>query len=215
MRIVSPNVAHYFPPHINNIDEFGEISKAYDATIGQAWSNMGVVFDNNYFDSMDADECSRREGILGITTDPLDTLDDRRRRIKGYYSSNLPYTERKMHDVLKAMCGEDGYELVIDKTLKTLFVGIKLNSVQMVANAKELMRLMAPASMGVTAAIIYNIHSQYRSWTHEEMAAYTHYQLRNDADLMANINMQTDLTAHRNSELAAYTHKQLMLSEDI
>lgn len=215
MRKVTSKVLHYFPPHIKNIKEFEEISKSYDAVINSLWTDMGVVFDNNFFDTMDADECSRREQMLGIVPNPLDTLDDRRRRIKGYSASNLPYTEKKMHDVLSAMCGQEGYELVIDKSAKTLFVGIKLNSVQMVDNARELMRNMAPATMSVTARILYNIHSQFHTWTHAEMAEYTHYQLRNDASLIAHANMQIDLTHHRHSELAAYTHKQLILSEDL
>ncbi len=212
MKKVIPKVLHYFPPHIKNIKEFEEISKAYDATIGTLWTDMGVVFDNNFFDTMDAEECSRREKMLGIVSNPLDTLDDRRRRIKGYSASNLPYTKKKMDDVLMAMCGEDGYELVIDKSQKTVFVGIKLDSVQMAANAKELIRAMAPATMSVTAQILYNIHSQYRSMTYEEMGAYTHYQLRTDASLMQTTNMYVDVAKHRHSELTAHTHKDIAMS---
>jgi len=212
MRKVTSKVLHYFPPHIKNIEEFEEISKAYDAVINSLWTDMGVVFDNNFFDTMDADECSRREQMLGIVPNPLDTLNDRRRRIKGYSASNLPYTEKKMHDVLSAMCGQEGYELVIDKSAKTLFVGIKLNSVQMVDNARELMRNMAPADMSVTAQILYNIHSQYRSMTHEEMGAYTHHQLRTDASLMQTTNMYSDVAKHKHSELTAHTHKDIAMS---
>lgn len=212
MKKITPDMIHYFPPHIKNIEEFKQISKANDAINSQIWTDIGVVFDNNFFDTMDAAECSRREQLFGIATNPLDTIEDRRRRIKGYSASNLPYTEGKMHDVLSAMCGEDGYELVIDSRLKTLFVGIKLSSVQMVSNAKELMRNMAPATMIVTAKILYNTHSQYRIMTHEEMSAYTHEQLRSDVSLMRSTNMYADIAKHKHSELTAHTHKDIAMS---
>lgn len=215
MRKVTSKVLHYFPPHIKNIKEFEEISKSYDAVIGTLWTDMGVVFDNNFFDTMDADECSRREQMLGIIPNPLDTLDDRRRRIKGYSASNLPYTEKKMNDVLMAMCGEDGYELVIDRNQKTVFVGIKLDSVQMVANAKELIRAMAPATMSVTAQILYNIHSRFRVMPHEQMAEYTHYQLRNSTELMWDVNLNAAISKYKHSELESYTHRDVMMSNDL
>lgn len=213
MRKITPNTEHYFPGHIREIEEFQEISKAYDSLLNTAWNDMGTVFDNNHIDTMDADECSRREAMLGITPSPLDTIEDRRRRIKGYYASNLPYTEKKMHDVLSAMCGQDGYQLTIDKPAKTLVAGIRLNSVQMVENARELMRMMAPADVTVTARILYNIHARFRVLTHAELNAYTHYQLRNDVAFQWDVNINADISEFKHSELVSYTHQDLMMGE--
>lgn len=36
-EFLMPNVIHYFPPHIANIEEFKRIAKVYDAQLKQVW----------------------------------------------------------------------------------------------------------------------------------------------------------------------------------
>ena len=210
---LDPDVIAYFPAHIEQMEEFQRIAGTYDKMLAAVWDDVGKIYDNNHFDSMDAEECARREEMLHITPTPLDTIDDRRRRIKGYYASNLPYTDKKMREVLAAMCGENGYELVIDKEHKTLFVGIKVNSTRMIDNAEELMRMMAPATMSVEAKILYNIYSRFRPYTHAQMAAFTHLQLRTEDVFLWDVFMYADVGKYRHSALHQYTHRQIMMGD--
>ena len=93
----------YWPEHIENMKEFKEINKAADIEIKRLWGALKSVLDNRYLTSMDADECSELENMLGIVPLPDDTLEDRVRRVKGYFVSNLPYTQNKLIEVLNVL----------------------------------------------------------------------------------------------------------------
>lgn len=62
-EFLMPNVIHYFPPHIANIEEFKRIAKVYDAQLKQVWVELDRMEDNRHFDSMEASECTYWEKI--------------------------------------------------------------------------------------------------------------------------------------------------------
>ena len=204
----------WFPAHIQRIKEYIRMTVGVDSELYKVWDEVDLITQNMYLSTMDANTCLRWENFLGIVASPLDTLDDRRSRIKGYFASNLPYTEKKMNEVLTAMCGADGYELVIDPHEGSVNVMIKLNNVRLVDNSYDVIRRMAPADMGVNARIVYNEHGIFRAFTHGSLEAYTHYQLRNDPIFMQDRNRQITLTRYTHEQLSAYTHLQL-LEEDL
>lgn len=203
------NTLHYYPRHIQQIKEYIRLTAGVDSELYAVWDAVDLITQNMYLDTMDADTCLRWEHFLGITANPMDTLDDRRGRIKGYFASNLPYTVKKLEEVLTTMCGSDGYELVIDPKAGTVDIFIMLSNVRLVDNTYDVIRKMAPADMIVKARIIYNTHSIFRMYTHEDLAAYTHYQLRNDQIFQHNHNRHVTLGKYTNTQLVAYTHKQL------
>lgn len=203
------NTELFFPEHIADMREFKELAGSYDKSLQPLWKVFDSIYKNRFFDTLDEEGCARHEKFLGISANPIDELDDRRRRIKGYYTSNLPYTEKKMNEVLTAMCGEDGYDLVIDKRLKTITVNIKLNSISLVNNVEELMKRMRPCDMVLAVEIIYNIHARFRTMTHEAMGGYTHEQLRSSKIFMKDFNMHCTLARYTHEQLSGYTHDQL------
>lgn len=205
----------YFPGHIADIKEFQELAYSFDSMLQPLWEVMKRIHDNQYIDTLDDYGCRMHEGILGISVNPIDELDDRRRRIKGYYTSNLPYTSKKMNEVLTAMCGKDGYDLVIDAKLSRVTVNIKLNSVSLINNVYELIRQMIPASMVLSVEIIYNIHARFRSMTHEAMGQYTHEELRAGKIFLKNYNMHCNLGRRSHEELSEYTHNNLFENASI
>ena len=104
----------YYPPHIRNIEEFKRIAEVYDQKLQLVWEHLDKMRSNRRFDQMDEAECEYWEKILRIKLTGEETLDDRRRNVKGIWASGLPYTERKFAEVLDAMVGPespfDGYQ---------------------------------------------------------------------------------------------------------
>ena len=146
---------HYFPGHIKNIEEFQRISVAYDRELRLIWAVLGAQQENQYFDTMDEDTCSRWEKLMGIQLIGDESIQERRMMIKGRWTTSIPYTEPRFHEVLKAMVG-DYYTLSISAQQKLLTVGIFLAQLLKVDSVYELMRAMAPADMEVIVKIIYN-----------------------------------------------------------
>ena len=200
---------HYYPKRIQEIKEYIRLSAGVDAKLTAVWGEIERITKNMYLDTMDEDTCLMWEKILNITANPLDSLDDRRGRIKGYFASNLPYTEKKIREVLQSMCGEGGYDLVIDTKTGMVDIFIMLSNTRLIDNTYDVIRKMAPADMIVRARIVYNTHSIFRAYTHAELAKYTHYQLRNDQIFQHDHDKHATLGRHKHSELQKYTHFEL------
>lgn len=182
MSDISTSIKYYLPDIIHQIREYQEIEKKYDHNIVTAISQLNRIEQNRFLDGLDEYGCERNEQILGIIPDPSDTLEDRRRRIRGYYTSNKPYTIKKLREVLGAMCRENGYILTVDTENYIVKVAIKLESRRLVDNADELVRRMVPANLIVDVYLLYNQNISFKKYTHGELKKYTHYQLRNNLE---------------------------------
>lgn len=182
MSDIFTSIKYYLPDIIHQIREYQEIEKKYDHNIVTAISQLNRIEQNRFLDGLDEYGCERNEQILGIIPDPSDTLEDRRRRIRGYYTSNKPYTIKKLREVLGAMCGENGYILTVDTENYIVKVAIKLESRRLVNNADELVRRMIPANLIVDVYLLYNQNISFKKYTHGELKKYTHYQLRNNLE---------------------------------
>lgn len=155
---------HYFPQHIKNIEEFQRIAQAYNKELQLIWAALGAQQENQYFDAMDEATCARWESLIGIQLVGDETLIERRIAIKGRWTSSLPYTEPKFHEVLKAMVG-NYYALSINVQQKLLQVGIFLAQMLKTDSVYDMMRAMTPADMDVIVKIIYNRWGRFYGMT--------------------------------------------------
>ena len=74
----------------------------------------------------------------------------------------------------------------------------------------DLMRAMAPADMVVKVMIIYNRHRSFKPYTNQQIAAYTHYQLRTATDFETEFNTQSHLATFKHNQLSSYMQSALM-----
>lgn len=162
------DVKHWLPDHIYNIEEFQQICKAYNKELYLYWCALKEWRDDLHIDTMSEDECKYWEKLTGLKLTGSETLDDRRRAIKGRLTSSLPYDERRFHEVLTAICGEDLYELIIDKVNKKLSAGIKLAAIVDFKYITDLLREMTPADMIVRVYMAYNRWSRFKPITWAE-----------------------------------------------
>lgn len=173
----------YFPTHIQNIDEFEKLIGVFDSTIAACWTIADKELNNEFLTTMDEDACTRQETMLGISYSANDSLDDRRRRIIGYYASDLPYTKKKLDEAIKSMCGEDYYTLEIDTTARTVTVRLAMESENMVDIVQEILDRMIPANMVVSITEAYNRYKKFLEMTWGDLSSYTWYQARAQMDI--------------------------------
>lgn len=144
---IKVDTARYYPAHIYNIEEFKALSVCFDRSLQPLWGVLEQIYSDQYLDELDEVGCRMHEEFLGIRSGSGDGLADRRRRIKGYYASGLPYTENKLNEVLTAMCGAGGYGIVIDKREKTIEVSIRQNPLSLTDDVRRILREFLPADM--------------------------------------------------------------------
>lgn len=207
------NTIQYYPPHIADIEEFKRIAKVYDKKLQLIWDNIDQMQTNRRFDEMDEAECSRWETMLNIRMTGEEALGDRRRNIKGIWTSGLPYTAKKFKEVLDAMIGADYYKLDINPKGKTMKVSLMLEVIAKDDYIYNLMRAMAPADMVVTVEVIFNRYRNFRTYTYGDLSKYTYEQLRTSTIFRPKFNTYAYLSKFRYRELSSYMYGALMNGE--
>lgn len=200
----------YFPQHIANIEEFKRIAAVYDKKLQVVWDDLSQMQTNKRFDNMDEEACSKWEQMLKIKITGEETLGDRRRNIKGIWTSGLPYTARKFKEVLDAMVGPEYYLLDINQANKTLKVDLMLDVIMKDTYIYNLMRAMAPADMIVTVSIVFNRNRAFKGYTNADLKKYTNHELKTSKIFKQEFNTNKHLGQYRNSELASYMEVALM-----
>ena len=165
---------------------------------------------NKRFDQMDEEECEHWEKMLGIKLTGEETLDDRRRNVKGIWTSGLPYTAKKFTEVLDAMVGKEYYLIDINKKTKTLKVDLMLDAIMKSDYIYNLMRAMAPADMIVIVSIVFNRNRAFKKFTNAELKAYTNKQLKTSTIFKQEFNTNKHLGEYTNRELSSYMEVALM-----
>ena len=200
----------YYPLHIQNIEEFKRIAEVYDKKLQLVWNRLDQIQANKRFDLMDEAECEYWEKMLRIKLTGEEALDDRRRNVKGIWTSGLPYTAKKFAEVLDAMVGPEHYLLDINKKTKTLKVDLMLDAIMKSDYIYNLMRAMAPADMIVIVSIIFNRNRAFKKFTNAELKTYTNKQLKTSTIFKQEFNTNKHLGEYTNRELSSYMEVALM-----
>lgn len=204
------NTIQYYPQHIGQIEEFKRIAAVYDKKIRAVWDCVDQMQTNRRFDDMDESECIRWESMLGIKLTGEETLGDRRRNIKGIWTSGLPYTAKKFKEVLDAMVGQEYYLMDINKATKTLKVDLMLDVIMKDEYIYNLMRAMAPADMIVIVSIVFNRNRAFKGYTNADLKTYTNHELKTSTIFKQEFNTNKHLGTYTNKDLTSYMEVALM-----
>ena len=120
-------VQRYYPNVLANADEFKLIAKLENAEFKSVWQEACKWFLNTFVYDTDLQGIKRWEDMLKIIPKSTETLEDRRINILVKINSMLPYTIRRLKQILDLKYGENNaiptttknYELLIDFNVKT------------------------------------------------------------------------------------------------
>lgn len=121
------------------------------------------------------------EKYLNLSTGSTESLDNRRSRIKTRLRGQGTTTKEMIKNVCSSFVnGEvEVTELAAEYIFKIKFVsniGVPGN----IQYLKETIEEIKPAHLGFEFIYVYNTHNTLKKLTHKQMAAYTHFQLRNE-----------------------------------
>lgn len=171
----------YLPPYLKNYQELKAITDdAEQPEIESLWVSLESTMNDQFIPYATENGVSRWESILGITPKETMTLDERKFTIITRLNEELPFTQRRLEDFLKGVCGEGGY--VYEAHNEDYIINIKLalaneNNYQDVVNY---LSKVIPANMIANVIIMYNSHEQFSAYTHSQLGAYTHDRLRKE-----------------------------------
>lgn len=169
----------YLPPYMQEYREMSRIMTAEQPEFELAWvAGENALADPFVWDATE-NGVKRMESIIGLTPMDTDTLEERKFRIIAYINQSLPYTYRRLEQALTNLCGDD-YEIDLDADKYRIEIKLGLSNRNNFQAVKDVLYKMIPANLEQYVTIKYNRHEMFKPKTHGEMAAYTHYQLRNE-----------------------------------
>ena len=101
----------YLPDFIQRYDEIRQIMTTENEDVQKLENESERIKNNQFIVSSDLIGIKKFETMLGISPDPLETLEARRSRVLIKWNDTLPYTYRALLERLEALCGDGNYEV--------------------------------------------------------------------------------------------------------
>lgn len=144
------------------------------------WSALDTIWKNQFIETLDETGCSRWEKMLKIHNKDTYTLPERRNKILGKLVEQRPFTMKSLQKTLSTLCGTDGYSAELLPAEYVLKIRIALTSKNMYNDVKELVDKIVPANLIVDTDLMYNQYGRVGGFTHAQLSANTHEQLRSE-----------------------------------
>lgn len=110
MRTVQ--LENYLPPVLQDVRELQQITAAENTELNRLNQCADDALADAFLNDMTLNGIRRWESMLHLA--PAGTLDDRRKAIILRLNEMLPYTIRRLRQMLASICGEDGYSVAVD-----------------------------------------------------------------------------------------------------
>ena len=170
----------YLPVVVGGIQEYQKITAAQQMEINTLWTNARAVRDDQFIHDATVNGISRWESILNIIPKATETLDDRKFTILTKINSQLPYTMTTLKNHLENLCGKGNYALRLEHRAYALYVQVGLAAKSNYDDVMEMLKEILPANLVINLSLKYNQHSLLRQFNHVQLAAWTHYHIRNE-----------------------------------
>lgn len=174
------DILKYIPLILRDYKEYKAIATALNPELNLLWQAIEDALDDQFIVDSTENGVKRRESILKIIPKGTDTLNERKFRLIARENEKLPYTYRAMQQRLINLCGADGYSLTVNNNTFTITVRVALTNKNNYADVEALIDKMAPENMIIDLSLLYNQHSTLAKFTHAQLSAYTHNQLRSE-----------------------------------
>lgn len=169
----------YIPDFLKEYEEMSVLQKVIQPEIQKLEDGTEELFDSQFISSSGAISIKRYEKMLQIQPLPDDTLADRRFKVLSKWNRMIPYTKATLRQKLSVLCGEDGFILEIDPK-KVITIRVALKSKRNFYEVKEMLKEFVPCNMIIDLDLLYNQHSLLRTFTHKQLGAWNHRQIRNE-----------------------------------
>lgn len=171
---------NYLPPFMQEYREMATIMETEQFEIDRLWLEAENALADQFLMEATVNGVKRWESMLGISPKDTDTLDERRFRILTKLNQELPYTLRKLEQVLINLCGVGGYFIEVNANEHHILVKLGVGNHNNYSEVENLLIKMIPANMTHQIELMYNTHIILGQFTHTQLSAYNHYHLRNE-----------------------------------
>lgn len=139
-------VQRYYPNVIANADEFKQLAILENEEFKSIWEVLFKWFKNRFVSEADLEGVRRWEQMLKIIPSKEATLEDRKQFILRRINTILPYTIRRLQQILNAVYGDD-FAVVFTNKKYELWVDIDNRIILKTPSMRTLLRAIIPANL--------------------------------------------------------------------
>jgi len=139
-------VQRYYPNVIANADEFKQLAILENEEFESIWEVLFKWFKNRFVSEADLEGVRRWEQMLKIIPSKEATLEDRKQFILRRINTILPYTIRRLQQILNAVYGDD-FAVVSTNKKYELWVDIDNRIILKTPSMRTLLRAIIPANL--------------------------------------------------------------------
>lgn len=171
---------NYLPRFMQEYEETKKVMETEQVEIDTLWTAADNTLNNQFITDATEYGVKRWESMMKISPKGTDTLDERKFRILAELNQQLPYTFRQLEQMLTTMCGADGYSMTVKPNEYHIEVKLALINKNNYQDVENILAKVIPANMTQYVQIMYNTNAVVGQFTHENLKAYTYYQVRNE-----------------------------------
>ena len=170
----------YLPPFMREYIEMQQIMIAEQPEFDSAWLQYENAMKDQFILEATEYGVARWESMMKISPKDTDTLNERKFRILVKLNQELPYTMMKLKESLITLCGAGNFFIDLQAAKYHIEVKLALANENNYQEVVDLLKKMIPANMTQWVQIMYNSNVVIGQFTHAQLTAYTHKQLRNE-----------------------------------
>ncbi len=137
----------YLPPVLQNVLEFRYLTLAEQPEFDRLLDIYEEVFDAQFVLTAGEKAIKRYEEIFSVSSSVTDTLEERRLRVLAKMLERLPYTIRRLREMLAALCGDNGYEIELNHNKYEIVIRLIEQSASVAESVREMLIRVIPANL--------------------------------------------------------------------
>lgn len=141
------NLEEYLPPFLAEFKELSKLLSAENPEFDLLHYKIQDILDDQYIETAGERGVARFEKITGIPTDKSLSLAERKTQIITRINEELPYTLRKLNELLAAVCGKDKFSILRDFSNYTINVITEQLSNSQIIEVERLLDSVIPANL--------------------------------------------------------------------
>lgn len=175
------NLIEYLPPYLAQYGEISGALRAEEPEFNEMNAIIEDILGNEFIETADEYGISHFEKMLGILSYATDTLDDRRLRVLSKFNESAPFTMRSLDEMLRNICGENGYvlELIADEYLVRVRIALKVRKQAEIAAG--LLERIIPCNMRYSAELLFNTWQLVRNFSWGAVKAHSWNGVKEEA----------------------------------
>ena len=152
-------IERYFPDVLANSTEFKALAAAVDPELVNVWVALWWCMLTTFVMDIDEAGATRWETMLKIRGTAGGSLENRRAVILAKINSVLPYTERRMEQILDTICGGGTYTVLLDCIGCELGIRTEPDA-RGIERLYNVLRPMVPCNLGLFFEIVRKLTAQ-------------------------------------------------------